>query len=154
MATGGVTPAALGPLPANITARQHIPQLSILAVADVFLTHGGMNSTMEALYYGVPMVAVPQMGEQEVTAHRLEQLGLGRFIDRDAVTPELLAQAVTEVMESTALHQRVQAMQHRVRAAGGTSRAADVIERTLRQPTQTPLPHVAAAPAAEAPGHA
>jgi UDP:flavonoid glycosyltransferase YjiC (YdhE family) len=37
-----------------------------------------MNSTMEALYFGVPLVTFPRQPEQEATARRVEELGLGR----------------------------------------------------------------------------
>ena len=40
--------------------------------AAAFVTHGGMNSVSESLRMGVPMVTVPQMGEQEIVSRRVE----------------------------------------------------------------------------------
>ncbi|WP_242891911.1 glycosyltransferase [Actinomadura litoris] len=57
-------PSGLGPLPANVEAHRHVPQPAVLAHTDVFVTHAGMNSTMEALAAAVPMVAVPHTPEQ------------------------------------------------------------------------------------------
>ena len=60
VATGEwVEPEALGPVPDNVILRPWVPQLEMLARADVFGTHGGMNSTMEALASAVPLVVVP-----------------------------------------------------------------------------------------------
>src|SRR5699024_5084624 len=55
----GADPAALGPLPSHILVRRHVPQLAVLRRADVFVTHGGMNSVLESLHFGVPMVVLP-----------------------------------------------------------------------------------------------
>jgi len=49
----------------------------VLAQTSAFVTHGGMNSVSESLRVGVPMVMVPQMGEQEMVSRRVERLRLG-----------------------------------------------------------------------------
>src|SRR5919112_1419278 len=61
-------PSSLDRIPDNFLVRPHVPQLEVLEHTDVFVTHGGMNSVMEAVYYGVPMVVVPQQPEQAMTA--------------------------------------------------------------------------------------
>jgi MGT family glycosyltransferase len=75
LAVGGVDPAALGPIPPNVEVHAHVPQLAVLRRARVFVTPAGMGSTMESLYFGVPMVAVPQMAEQRVNADRVAEAG-------------------------------------------------------------------------------
>jgi UDP:flavonoid glycosyltransferase YjiC (YdhE family) len=66
-----------------------VPQLDILSQASVFITHAGMGGTGEAIYYGVPMIAIPQMEEQAITARQIEKLGLGcAFLDKNAITSE------------------------------------------------------------------
>src|SRR5918997_4554257 len=57
-------PSTLVRVPDNFLVRSHVPQLEVLELTGVFVTHGGMNSVMEAIYYGVPMVVVPQQPEQ------------------------------------------------------------------------------------------
>lgn len=119
--------ASLGSVPANFLLSPYVPQLEMLQRASVFVTHGGMNSTMESLYYGVPMVVLPQMLEQEMTAHRVAELGLGVTLDQEQLTAEQLREAVTRVQRDSAISQRVQSMQQTVRAAGGYQRAAEAI---------------------------
>jgi UDP:flavonoid glycosyltransferase YjiC (YdhE family) len=54
-----------------------------------------MNSTMESLYFAVPLVAFPLQPEQEANARRVEDLGLGRRLPLDGLSPDLIRQ--TEV---------------------------------------------------------
>lgn len=132
MAVGDhVDPAALGDIPANFEVRRHVPQLDVLQHARVFLTHAGMNSTMESLFHGVPMVAVPQMNEQRANALRVEELGLGRHLPREEVTVESLRDAVKAVADDEAVAERVQRMQTSLRTVDGPAVAADAVEKRL-----------------------
>jgi MGT family glycosyltransferase len=76
-ATGATDPTLLRPLPVNVIARRTVPQLELLAHTTVFLTHGGMNSALEALAAGVPMLLAPRSGEQKTVAKMLVELGVG-----------------------------------------------------------------------------
>jgi MGT family glycosyltransferase len=105
-----------------------VPQLRVLQHSRVFVTHGGMNSAMEAAAAGVPMVVVPQMIEQEVTADRVGQLGLGVRLDPADVTSATLADVVRVVAEDPAYRGAAEAMAQECRAAGGVAVAADVME--------------------------
>jgi MGT family glycosyltransferase len=132
LATGDhVTPEELGELPAHITAQRHVPQLDVLTRSTVFVTHGGMNSVMESLYHGVPMVVIPQMNEQTANGLRVEELGLGVHLERDAVKAEVLRDAVDRVAGDTEIAARVRALSDEMKAVDGPVVAADVIESYL-----------------------
>ena len=75
-----VSEASLGPPPPNVIVQAYVPQLDVLQRASAFVTHGGMNSVSESLYYGVPLVVIPQMGEQEIVGRRVEELGAGLYL--------------------------------------------------------------------------
>ncbi|GAP55121.1 uncharacterized UDP-glucosyltransferase YjiC [Arthrobacter sp. Hiyo6] len=94
----------------------------------MFLTHAGMNSTMEALYFGVPLVAFPQQPEQEATARRIEELGLGRRLETADLTAASLLQTVSEVSGNAEIRKNVASMSGNVRSAGGAAAAANAIE--------------------------
>lgn len=128
-----VDPAALGPVPDNFLLSGYAPQLEILARSRVFVTHAGMNSTMESLYYGVPMVAIPQMPEQALTARRIVELGLGVALEDAGVSAAALGDAVAGVAADDAILARTRVMQERTRAAGGYQRAADAIVQFAHQ---------------------
>jgi len=119
--------ALLHAVPQNFLAAAHVPQLEVLPRTDIFISHGGMNSVMESLYYGVPLVVIPQIMEQEATAKRVQELGLGIALDRRAVTVDALREAVSQVAHDPTFRLRVQAMQQEVREAGGYLRATDAI---------------------------
>jgi MGT family glycosyltransferase len=120
-------PGLLGARPANVLVANCVPQLEILARASCFITHAGMNSTTEALYYGVPMIALPQMAEQAMTARRIAELGLGLLLEPATVTAATLRASVADVLADAAIRAQVAAVRTRTHAAGGYQRAADAL---------------------------
>ncbi|THA64117.1 hypothetical protein E6R60_34175 [Streptomyces sp. A0642] len=123
--------AELGTLPANFEVKRHVPQLDVLSHAQVFITHGGMNSTMESLYHGVPMVVIPQMSEQRANGLRVDELGLGRHLAKDDVTPQSLREAVVKVAGDASVKDRVRTMSDTMRSVDGPAMAADAVEARL-----------------------
>ena len=69
-------------LPENISVYQNVDQIAVLSKADVFISHCGMNSVNESLYYGVPLVMYPQTPEQGGVANRVNQLKAGIFLKK------------------------------------------------------------------------
>ena len=134
LATGTSNPAALGVVPENFVARPFVPQLAVLQQATVFVTHGGMNSVVEALSSGVPLVVVPQMMEHVIIARRVAELGLGITLEKSAVTAASLKAAVTRVASDQEMHQRVRQMREELRQVGegGVGSAADAVLRFSR----------------------
>ncbi|GHH40746.1 macrolide family glycosyltransferase [Lentzea cavernae] len=133
VSTGQTDPTALEPLPANVIARRFVPQPDVLARAALFVTHGGMNSANEALYAGVPLLVVPQGADQPLVARRVVELGAGlslrtRDVAEDSV--RTLARRLLEDPRFRASASRLLAAQHE---AGGARRAADELERYLRE---------------------
>lgn len=80
----------LGEFPQNFLIKSFLPQLEILKRADVFITHAGFNSVNEALYFGVPMLALPQVNDQHKTAKRLVSMQLGITESIKELSPEVL----------------------------------------------------------------
>lgn len=119
--------SALAPIPDNFVVKPSIPQTALLPQVDVFVTHGGLNSTMESLYYGVPLVVLPSIQEQVRTAERVKDLHLGLVPDRTNFTAEALREAVTTVFESESIKQAIEKIKDSIRSAGGYLRATDAI---------------------------
>ncbi len=123
-----VDPKVFGPLPSNINLYPWVPQFDILQRTDIFITHGGMNSVMQALYCGVPMIVVPLSVEQRVTAKRVEDLKLGVVIeDIRFVTAYILRNAVAQIRDNPEFRTSVQSMRNAVLRAGGYQSAIDAI---------------------------
>ena len=132
MTVGEVDTAALGPIPSTVEIRPRFPQLAVLRHAAAFVSHAGMNSTMEALYYGVPLITLPQMPEQVANADRVRELGLGERLDAGTVTAEALRAAVTRVASDPGVRANLDRMRKAIQDGGGATRGADVIEEYLR----------------------
>jgi MGT family glycosyltransferase len=126
-----VDPADLGPIPDNVEIRTYFPQPAVLQHADLFLSHTGMNSTMESLYSGVPIVAVPQQPEQEANARQVEELGLGRRLNGAELSASLLRRTVDEVHADPQIHANVADLSKKLRNTDAAAAAADAIEAHL-----------------------
>lgn len=72
-------------LPENISVYQNVDQIAVLSKADVFISHCGMNSVNESLYYGVPLIMFPQTSEQGGVANRVNQLKAGVMLKKNTV---------------------------------------------------------------------
>lgn len=89
-----------GELPEHISVFPHVDQIAVLEQADVFVSHCGMNSVSESLYFGVPLVMRPQTSEQGGVAQRVEQLGAGIKLKR--ADADSILDAVNEVLAQSA----------------------------------------------------
>jgi len=122
-----VDPDSLGSIPDNFTVAQYVPQLQVLQAADIFITHGGMNSINEAVVYGVPMIVVPNTIEQSVNAARIEQLRAGLYLDHADLTVQKLQTAVAKILADPATTSGLSPLLNSFKEAGGAQLAADVI---------------------------
>ncbi len=116
----------LGELPDNIQVFPYVDQLAILAKADVFITHCGMNSVSESLYMAAPMVLYPQTGEQYAVARRVTEIGAGIMLENDST--ESLRSAVQEILNNKAYGNAAKECSEDFRACPGTAGAAEFIE--------------------------
>ncbi len=124
-------PAELGTPPAHVEVHRSVPQLQVLSAASAFVTHGGMGSTLEGLYFGVPMLAVPQGFDQFDNAELLHGRGLGRRLPPTELTPQRVREEVLAMTSDTAVADRLAELRQRIRASGGAGEAAALIEKTL-----------------------
>lgn len=128
--------AKLGEIPGNVHIYESVDQLSVLRKASVFLTHGGMNSVNEALYYGVPLVAVPMADDQPAVAARLEELGLGLRLGKRSITTEVVCQAANKAMADQSIAGRVRAMSQDMHDAGGNAKLVKDLDQLLLRETK------------------
>lgn len=125
-----VDPASFGKLPGNVTIKQHVDQMAVLADCDAFITHCGMNSVSEALYCGVPLVLYPQTAEQQGVANRTAELGAGVMLLKD--DENSIRSAVRAVLENAACRTAAGVIRDSFRSAGGAKAAAGAILRAAQ----------------------
>lgn len=115
-----------GRLPENFIVQNSVDQIEVLQKSDVFITHCGMNSASEGLYFGVPMVLFPQHSEQRVVADRVAEVGAGVLLKRSK--PQNLSASVAEVLLNQNYQKNARKIAESFLKSGGAIEAANVIE--------------------------
>ena len=117
-------------LPPHWIVCQRVPQLQLLAYMDAVFCHGGHNTTMEALSFGLPLVIAPIRDDQPVIAEQVKSLGAGVRVHFTRSKPKRLRQAIEEVLFET--HYRIAAQKIRAEFMGAVFMSSD--QATLTQP--------------------
>ena len=120
-----------GELPENVAVYPSVDQIAALEQADVFLSHCGMNSASESLYFGVPLVMLLKTSEQGGVANRVGQLGAGLLLEK--TTPEAIRDAIDTVLKTPAYRENAGKIAAGFRACPGAIGAADKIEACARK---------------------
>ncbi|HLU08774.1 MAG TPA: macrolide family glycosyltransferase [Oceanobacillus sp.] len=123
---------ALGTIPSNFIVRQSVPQLEVLQRADVFITHGGMNSIHEGLYYGALLIVYPHQIEQLMNGRIVEKHGAGIVIgERGRLTVTELRGALDKVLTEPSYHEATVKVRRILQDTGGYRQAADEIQAAI-----------------------
>ncbi|PEF99484.1 glycosyl transferase [Bacillus wiedmannii] len=122
-----LTVEQLGDIPDNFIVGNYLPQLDILRQADVFISHCGMNSTSESLYFEVPLVMLPFINDQHTIAERVYELGAGFMLNIQQLSAEDLKHAVNEVLQHSIYKENAKKISQSFREAGGYIKAVDEI---------------------------
>ena len=142
---GGIDPARLGKLAGDPLVVSYAPQLEILKRAALVITHAGINTVLESLCEGVPLVAVPLAHDQPGVAARVKARGACVVVPLRKLNAARLRKAVTLVLQDSRYREAAQVLQKAIRQTNGPGRAADLIEQVLnlgsislsRQPVST-----------------
>ncbi len=113
----------------NMVGAQTLPQTKVIPQVDLVITHGGNNTTTEALHFGKPMVVLPLFWDQHDNAQRMDELGFGIRLATYSFTDDELTGAIDTLLADTRLRASMAALGERVRARDGLQVGADVIER-------------------------
>lgn len=133
---GGLQPEQLGKLAGDPLVFPYVPQPQLLDRAALMITHAGMNSTLECLASGVPMVAIPITHDQPTIARRIEWTKTGRMIALQELTVQRLQDVIHKVMTNPVYRDAVTRLQQAIREADGLNRAADIVEMVIRTEEQ------------------
>jgi UDP:flavonoid glycosyltransferase YjiC (YdhE family) len=114
-------------IPERVVLVPFAPQIELLKRASVFITHSGLNSTSEAIYYAVPMVCLPIQADQPYVAMRMEELGIGKKIDFKKLDKFQLAEAIRELFTNKNYLENVIKYSKLSREYDGSARAANLI---------------------------
>jgi UDP:flavonoid glycosyltransferase YjiC (YdhE family) len=115
-------------LPDGMVGEEFLPQVSVLPLVDVVITHGGNNTVTESLFFGKPMVVLPLFWDQPDNAQRIDEIGYGVRLPTYESGPVELSGAIETVLSDPGMTARLAAISRRLQSAPGTARAADLLE--------------------------
>ena len=135
---GGLDPARLGDLPGNPIVVSYAPQLDLIKRASLVITHAGLNTVLESLAEGVPLVAIPFGNDQPGVAARVAAKGAGIVIPNRKLNVSRLRTAVKAVLEESRYRTAARSLQTEMKRIDGLETAAGIIEAALKlRPTLT-----------------
>ncbi len=117
-------------IPKNIEIYKSVDQMAVLSIADVFLTHCGMNSVSEALYYEVPLVMLPQTPEQGAVAKRAEELNAGVFLKNTG--ENAIISAIETILSNAEYKSAAKKISESFKRCGGVFAAREFLEKIYR----------------------
>jgi len=123
----------LGEIPKNFIVKNYVPQTNVLKHTKLFITHGGMNSTSEGLYYGIPLIVIPQSADQPVIAQQVEHLGVGIKLQMQDLTVSQLYETVNHVLEHASFQEALTDIRESFQKSGGYHQAVDEIFKFKNQ---------------------
>jgi zeaxanthin glucosyltransferase len=129
---GGSSPESLPDLPGDPLVVGYAPQLELLQKATLTITHAGMNTAVESLSNGVPMVAIPIANDQPGVAARIAWTETGEVVPLAKLSVPRLQAAVKRVLAENSYKQNAMRLQVAIRTAGGVSRAIDIVEQVAQ----------------------
>ena len=113
----------------NIQIYETVDQMAVLSVADAFITHCGMNSTSEGLFFQVPLVLFPQTSEQDAVAKRVEELGAG--VRLKSISEEDVILALQQVLNEPEYKNNAVKISESFQACGGAGEAKSFLEKLV-----------------------
>jgi MGT family glycosyltransferase len=128
---GALDPESLPNLPGEPLVVKYAPQLELLKKASLTITHAGLNTVLESLSNGVPMVAIPIANDQPGVAARLAWAGAGEFVPLSRLSVPRLQTAIKQVLTEDCYKHNTSRLQVAIRRSGGVSHAADIVERVV-----------------------
>jgi MGT family glycosyltransferase len=133
VALGDVPPAELGPAPPGARFVRWAPHDRLLPRCDLFVTHGGTGALMKSLACGVPMLVLPQGGNQFVSAVRVRSTGAGRHLDPADVTPEAVAREARRVLREPVYRLNALRLRDEIESMPPLDCGLDLLERLARE---------------------
>lgn len=139
MSIGSTVPReGLGALAENIHVRRHVDQIEALEHAAAFISHGGMNSLCEAVQARVPLLLLPQAGDQFPLAELMEKRGVAIVLQPETLSADTLRAAAARAIRDRTMRVRMTELRAMAVAHGDAGlRAAELILEMLPATNRT-----------------
>ncbi len=114
------------------------PQLELLKKAALVITHGGLNTVLETLMEGKPMIVIPIARDQPAVAARLARQGVAIVLQATRLSTQNIRTAITKLLRDPRHQKAALKLQANIRAVRGLQMAADLIETALNNAKRIP----------------
>jgi zeaxanthin glucosyltransferase len=129
---GGLAPEALGSLPDDLLVVLYAPQLEIVKRAAAVITHAGLNTTLESLAEGVPLICIPLGNDQPGVAARVAAHQAGIVLPPRKLTVERLRAAIVAVLSEEMYRAAARRLQIAMQQIDALEQASNIIEHALK----------------------
>ena len=107
--------------------------MELLKHSALCITHAGLNTALEALIQGVPMVAIPISYDQPGVATRIAYNGVGEFLEVDNISIDSLHESIQKVLRTPSYLAKARYFSEVIAKRRGLDVAAEAIERAFEQ---------------------
>jgi MGT family glycosyltransferase len=130
----GLDPQKISSLPANCIVVKNAPQVELLKRSALCITHAGLNTALESLTQGVPMVAIPVSIDQPGVAARIAHTKTGAYVPIQELTVSRLSTLIDDVLGDSEYRQNAKKMREAIVRTNGLEKAADLLEQAFHLP--------------------
>jgi MGT family glycosyltransferase len=120
-------------LPGDSLIVREAPQLELIKIAKIVINHAGINTVLETLMEGKPMIAIPITHDQPALAARLSWLHVAEVIPEGRLAARPLRLAVLRILNDSSYGKAAREIQNKIQSGRGLERAVEVIEETLKR---------------------
>ncbi|XP_054161695.1 oleandomycin glycosyltransferase-like [Oppia nitens] len=116
----------------NMWGEKFVPQVKVLPIVDLFITHGGNNSITECMYFGKPMIVLPLFMDQFDNAQIVEDRGYGIRLNPFECTEQQLLQSIDKLLNDTKLAEKLAKTSHRIQTEKQIEKIPEIIDRLVK----------------------
>jgi MGT family glycosyltransferase len=121
-------PEKISSLPAISIVVKNAPQMELLKRSALCITHAGLNTALESLTQGVPMVAIPVSIDQPGVAARIAYTKTGAYVPLRELSTSRLSTLIDDVLGNPEYRQNANKMREAIVRTNGLEKAADLLE--------------------------
>jgi len=126
-------PQRFGPQPPNVYIERYIPMTLLLPRCEAVICHGGANTVMTTLSYGLPIFLTPIAADQPFHAQRCADLGVGLTLLAAYLKPDAVRSSVRKLLDEAHFRQTAQRLQREIEAMPGPEYAVELLAQLARE---------------------
>jgi UDP:flavonoid glycosyltransferase YjiC (YdhE family) len=115
----------------NMWGEKTVPQIKVLSVVDLVITHGGNNTFTETFFFGKPMIVMPLFGDQYDNAQRIEEKGFGIRLNPYDFEENVLLESIEKLLNDEKLSLKLEKISERIQSSKSISKVAELIENLV-----------------------